>query len=196
MNRKKETLTQEEMKKALNNFLIKSYIANGTIKATPLSVKKNLNFNIKKDILADEMMSVRCGGVDIEIQAQCELENQNDFLKYYDKVSKMITTFDFSKYESMSIEELRSYLLVWDENDDNYVVRGENLIKDKVKRACVGVYSLLKGGTWIYANKNSEDSENKFFNSDIDEIIERINEMNFNGELSEEDREKLINALV
>jgi hypothetical protein len=195
MNRQKETLSQEEMKKALNNFLIKSYIANGTIKATPLSVKKNLNFNIKKDILADQMKWMRFG-VEIEIQEQCELENQNDFLKYYDKVSKMITTFDFSTYESMSIEELRSYLLVSDENDDNFVVRGEKLIKDKVKRACVGVYSLLKGGTWIYANKNSEDSENNFFNSEIDAIIERINEMNFNDELSEEDREKLINALA
>jgi hypothetical protein len=195
MKTQETVLSQKEMKNALHNFLIKSYIANGTIKATPLTVKKNLNFNIKQDMLADQMKWMRFG-VEIEIQEQCELENPKDFLKYYDKVSKMITTFDFSKYESMSIEELRSYLLVSDENDDNFVVRGENLIKDKVKKACIGVYSLPKGGSWIYANKNSEDSENNFTNSDIDEIIERINEMNFNDEISEEDREKLINALV
>jgi hypothetical protein len=104
---------------------------------------------------------MRCGGIEIEIQAQCELENQNDFLKYYDKVSKNITTFDFSKYENMSIEELRSYLLVWDENVSGCIVRGENLIKGKTKRACVGIYSLLKGGTYIYVNSDSEDSKNK-----------------------------------
>jgi hypothetical protein len=129
---------------------------------------------------------MRCGGIEIEIQAQCELENQNDFLKYYDKVSKMITTFDFSKYEIMSIEELRSYLLVWDENVIDCNVRGKNLIKDKVERACVAVYSISKGGTYISKNRDS----------DIDKMLERIIEMSVNNELSEENRTKLINALV
>lgn len=193
MKTKEVVLSQEEMVEALNNFLIKSYIANGTIKATPKSVKKELNFNITKDILSDEIMSMRCGGIEIEIQAQCELDNQYDFIEYYNKVSKKIKTFDFSKYESMSIEELRSYLLVYDENTDSSIVKGKNLIKDKVNRACVGVYSLLKGGTWIYAKKDSKD---EVFNSNIDKMIERINEMNFNNELSKENRQRLLNALV
>jgi len=186
MKTKEVVLSQEEMVEALNNFLIKSYIANGIIKVTPKSVKKELNFNITKEILNDEIMSMRCCGIELEIQAQCELDNQNDFLKYYDKVSKKITTFDFSKYESMTIEELRSYLLVWDENVIDSNVRGENLIKDKVERACVAVYSIPKGGTYISKNRDS----------DIDNMLERISEMSVNNELSEENRAKLLKALV
>lgn len=185
MNTQKVVLSQEEMEEALNNFLIKSYIANGAIKVTPLTVKENLNIDIKKSILDDVVMSIR-GGIEIEIDAQCEICNQNDSLKFYDKVFKMIASFDFSKYENMSIEELRSYLLVWDENVISCNVRGENLIKDKVERACVAVYSIPKGGTYIYKNRDS----------DIDDMLKRISEMSVNNELSKENRQRLLNALV
>lgn len=165
------TLSQEEMKEALDNFLIKSYIANGIIKATPKIVKKKLNINITKDILSDVVMSMRCALIELEIQAQCNLDNQEDFIKYYNRVSKMITSFDFSEYENMSIQELRSYLLVWDEQT-NEVIKGEHLIKDKVKRACVGIYSLLKGGTCIYMDRSTN-------------IIDQIKKLKLGGYLNE-----------
>jgi hypothetical protein len=196
MKTQEVALSQEEMENSLHDFLIKSYIANGSIKVTPLSIEENLNFSIKKETLDYEIMLMSSGLIENEIHAQSELDSQNDFLKFYNKVSKKITTFDFSKYENMSIEELRSYLFVWDENAKYEIVRGKKLIKGKVKRACVGIYSLLKGGTCIYANSDSEDSENKILEGNIDNMLERITEMSVNNELSEENRAKLLKVLV
>ena len=148
MKTKEVVLSQEEMGKALSNLLIKNFIANGTIKVTPYSVENELNFNITENILEDVIMSIR-EAIEIEIDAQCEIGNEDVSLNYYEKVTKKIKSFDFSKYEDMSIEELRSYLIVWDENVSDSIVRGENLIKNKIDRACVGIYSIPKGGSYI-----------------------------------------------
>lgn len=192
MSTQKKELTQNEMSEAINLFLTKSYITYGKIKATPLNILESLNINVSEDILGDVKMSMRCMGIEGEIQFQCEIENSKEFTNYYDKVSKKIKSFDFSKYENMSIEELQSYLYVWNENVSGCLVTGDNLIKNKIDRACVAIYSKLKGGTYIYEDKDSEEYKNLILNSEVNHLIKKLND---GHEISQENKTKILEAL-
>jgi hypothetical protein len=144
MSKEVKEMTQDEMSKELNNLIIKRFIKKGNANLKPKKVKEKLGFDITKDALNDVIRSVRGILIGNEITAQ----GDDDSLEYIEKVSKKIVKFDFTKYEDMPIEELRTYLMVHNSKTGENI-EGKNFIKKSVERSCVGVYSLLKGGTVI-----------------------------------------------
>ncbi|SDB30099.1 hypothetical protein SAMN03097699_0590 [Flavobacteriaceae bacterium MAR_2010_188] len=182
MKTQKVVLTEQESDELLHNFLIKSYIANGTIKVTPSEVRKNLKIEITKDELARDVEMVQREQIDYVIGYQIDSPTAEDMPTYYKIVSHVITSFNFSKYENMTIDELRSHLRVYDERT-NKAIRGENLIEFEIDRACVGIYSQLKGGIYI--------EEDMSIN-----VIEKIEELKSHGFLNEEQKRNIIKSLM
>lgn len=139
-------LSDDEKRQMLVELIISSYIKG--IRLTTDICEVELGFGVDEAYLLDEINSYR-GAISIEIQSQMEKEKPSE--KNYNKLEKRLRKFDFSKYEDMSIEDLRSLLIVHTERDNKEIIT-DKLIKNKYERTCVGIYALAKGGTYIYLN--------------------------------------------
>jgi len=187
MSTQVKELSQEQMHESLKNLLINDYIEKSSLDSeetiTIEEIEEKLDFNISQNDLDEVKLSIHTL---IENEINSQTEDGSPESRYLgNDVSDAISSFDFSKYKNMNIEELRSYLWVWDEESGKDIV-GDNLIQDKIERACVGIYSLLKGGTFIHEDKSKIIS---------DVIVNKIKELKEIGGLSEEHKAKIIASL-
>lgn len=186
---KKETveLTQDEMEIQIRNYFINRYIKEGTVKnITPEDIESELNISIDKDAINDFKRGVGLILIENEITAQGVITGQDEEFQFIKDVSKSIVNFDFSKYEDMSIEEIREYIYVYDENIDNgELTTTDKLLVSHLERACVGVYALLKGGSTIEKNEVNK----------VDSVIDIFESLLKDGKVTKEHKKRLLELI-
>tara|TARA_R110002167_G_scaffold366420_1_gene596490 strand:- start:7956 stop:8552 length:597 start_codon:yes stop_codon:yes gene_type:complete len=147
----KNPISNSDLRNLVKEHLVQHFINYGDFNIATVEYFEDVLFYTIPEAELNDMKQSITNAITNEISAQAEsdLNSLDGIEKDYYKVMKRLPKFDFTPYKDMSIEELRSYLIVWDENISNSI-RGKNLIENKKDRACVGVYAIGKGGTYIY----------------------------------------------